>query len=269
MQSKFSFSRVFMAIALVLIYMPIMVVIFYSFNDSPYVTVWGGLSTKWYVTIFQDEALISALLTSLNIATASATLATILGTMAGLALIRLGKFRGRTLFVGMLSAPFVIPEVITGFSLLLIFVVMDQTFGILKDRGSLTVMLAHTTVGISYVAIMVANRLSSFDESLEEAAMDLGAHPIKVFFVITLPIIAKSLVAGWLLAFTLSLDDVVIASFTSGAGTTTLPMLIYSRIKFGLSPQVNALASLMIGSVVLTMFIAYNVMKKYELWEEE
>jgi putrescine transport system permease protein len=264
MYKKISLNKVLMTLALIFIYTPIAILVLYSFNNSCFVNIWGGFSTKWYSSIFQDEALIDAVLTSLKIATSSATIATILGTMAGLALSRLGRFHGRTLFIGMLSAPFIIPEVITGFSLLLIFVVLEQIIGWPKDRGSLTVILAHTTIGISYVAITVLARLASFDKSLEEAALDLGAHPMKVFFVITLPIIAKSLVAGWLLSFTLSIDDVVIASFTSGAGTTTLPMLIYSRMKFGISPQINALATLMVGSVILAVLIAYvmSVRKK-------
>jgi putrescine transport system permease protein len=230
------------------------IVMFYSFNASPYVMIWGGASLKWYETLLEDSELMNALITSLKIATSSATLGTVLGVCAGLGLARLGAFKGRTLFIGMLSAPFIIPEVVTGFSLLLLFVMAGQVFGLFQDRGALTVILAHSTVGISYVAVIIASRLSMFDESLEEAAMDLGAHPLKVFFVITLPIIAHSLVVGWLLSFTLSLDDVVIASFTSGAGTTTLPMLIYSRIKFGMSPQINALASLMIGVVSMVIF---------------
>ncbi len=254
-----SFYRIVMILVLTFIYTPIAILVFYSFNSSRFVNIWGGFSVKWYSTIFQDKILIDAALTSLKIATSSATIATILGTMAGLSLARLRKFYGRTIFIGMLSGPFIIPEVITGFSLLLIFVMAEQIIGWPTDRGSLTVILAHTTVGISYVAITVLARLASFDNSIEEAALDLGAYPLKVFFVITLPIIAKSLVVGWLLSFTLSLDDVVIASFTSGAGTMTLPMLIYSRVKVGVSPQINALASLVIGSVILTILIAYII----------
>jgi len=262
MNSRFSFAKIFMIVVMVFIYTPIVILMVYSFNGARYVNVWGGFSTKWYATILEDQSLINAAITSLNIATSSATLATILGTMAGLSLYRFKNFPGRTLFTGMLSVPFIIPEVITGFSLLLIFVVIEQMLGWPKERGSITVIMAHTTVGISYVAVTVLARLSSFDKSLEEAAMNLGARPLKIFFVITLPIIAKSLVAGWLLAFTLSLDDVVIASFTSGAGTTTLPMLIYSRVKFGISPQINALASIMIVGVVFTILVAYIVSTK-------
>lgn len=259
MKSKLSFTQIFMMVMLLLIYAPIVILIIYSFNSSNYSNMWGGFSFKWYASIFTDEDLINALTTSLRIATSSATLAAILGTMAGIILSKFGSFFGRNLYIGLLSAPFTIPEVVTGFSMLLIFIMIERAFGLSYDRGSLAVILAHTTIGMSYVAITVYARLDSFDDSLEEAAMDLGAHPLKIFFVITLPIIAKSLIAGWLLTFTLSLDDVVVASFTSGAGTTTLPMLIYSRVKFGLSPQINALASIMIATVVVGISVVYLV----------
>lgn len=259
MLERFSFAKIIMTLAFVFIYLPIVVVVIYSFNASSYVNSWSGLSLKWYSSIFQDEALIDAALTSLKIAISSATIATVMGTIAALSLYKFKNFRGNTLFAGMLTAPFVIPEVITGLSLLLVFVLIEHWTGWPKERGSMTVILSHATIGISYVAVIVFSRLASFDKSLEEAAMDLGAKPIHIFYRITLPIISKSLISGWLFSFTLSLDDVVIASFTSGAGTNTLPMLIYSRIKFGISPQINALASIMIGSVILIVLVAYVI----------
>jgi putrescine transport system permease protein len=247
-----------MGIGLLFLYTPIFILILYSFNASKLVTVWSGFSTHWYSTLWADEELMNATLHSIEIASYSATIAVVLGTMAGIALSRFSSFFGRTLFTGMLSAPFIIPEVITGFSLLLMFVAVEQLIG-WPQKGILTVILAHSTIGIAYVAIIVQSRLSSFDRSLEEAAQDLGATPLKAFMVITLPIIANSLVAGWLLSFTLSLDDLVIASFTAGPGSTTLPMLIYSRVRSGISPQINALASIMIGFVITTIFVAYLI----------
>lgn len=258
MLSKISWSRIIMILGLVFLYTPIIILIVYSFNASKLVTVWSGFSMQWYNTLWMDEELMTAAIHSIKIAACSATIAVFFGTIAGIALSRLGLFSGRTMFTGMLAAPFIIPEVITGFSLLLLFVAAEQLIG-WPQKGILTVVLAHSTIGIAYVAIIVQARLTSFDNSLEEAAQDLGAHPLKAFMVITLPIIANSLVAGWLLSFTLSLDDLVIASFTSGPGATTLPMLIYSRVRLGISPQINALASIMVAFVITTIFIAYLV----------
>ena len=238
-------------------YIPILILIIYSFNDSKYVTSWSKFSIKWYFEIFKDQELLNATITSVEIASISASLSVILGTMAAISLVRFGKFKFRGLFTGLLTAPFVIPEVITGFSLLLFFTFIDQKIGLFAERGSTTVILAHTTLGIAYTTVMVQARLAHFDRSLEEAALDLGATPLQVFFQITLPIIAKSIIASWLLSFTLSLDDLIIASFTSGPGATTLPMLIYSRIKLGISPEINALATIMIVIVIISMLAVY------------
>ena len=258
MLDKISWSKIMMILGLVFLYTPIIILIAYSFNASKIVTVWSGFSTRWYDSLWMDEELIASAINSIKIAAYSATIAVILGTMAGIVLSRFGLFKGRIMFTGMLAAPFIIPEVVTGFSLLLLFVAAEQLIG-WPQKGIFTVVLAHSTIGMAYVAVIVQARLASFDHSLEEAAQDLGAHPLKAFMVITLPIIANSLVAGWLLSFTLSLDDLVIASFTSGPGATTLPMLIYSRVRLGISPQINALASIMIAFVITTIFIAYLV----------
>ncbi len=246
------------------LYVPIVLLITYSFNESRLVTVWGGFSTKWYGELLNNEALLAATGLSLRVAAVSATLSVILGTCAGMAMSRFGRFRGRTLFGGMITAPLVMPEVITGLSLLLLFVAMEQVIGWPDGRGVTTITIAHTTFTLSYVAVVIQSRLAGMDGSLEEAAMDLGARPAKVFFVITLPIIAPALVAGWLLAFTLSLDDVVISSFVSGPGSTTLPMVIFSSVKFGISPQINALATLMILVVATGIFVASVVMARQD-----
>ncbi|HEY0836279.1 MAG TPA: ABC transporter permease subunit [Azospirillum sp.] len=246
------------------LYAPILLLIVYSFNENRLVTVWSGFSTKWYGELLDNDALIDAAIVSLQVAAASATLATGLGTIAGLALSRFGRFRGRTLFGGMISAPLVMPEVITGLSLLLLFVAMEQVLGWPDGRGMTTITIAHTTFTMAYVAVIVQSRLSGMDGSLEEAAMDLGARPAKVFFVITLPLIAPAIVAGWLLAFTLSLDDVVIASFVSGPGSTTLPMAVFSSVRLGVSPQINALATIIVLVVATGIFIASLVVARRE-----
>ncbi|WP_434623056.1 ABC transporter permease subunit [Azospirillum sp. B2RO_4] len=246
------------------LYVPIALLIVYSFNESRLVTVWAGFSTKWYAELIHNDTLLDAALLSFQVAAVSATLAVLLGTCAGLALTRFGRFRGRTLFGGMITAPLVMPEVITGLSLLLLFVAMEQWVGWPDGRGVTTITIAHTTFTMSYVAVVIQSRLAGMDGSLEEAAMDLGARPAKVFFVITLPLIAPALVAGWLLAFTLSLDDVVVASFVSGPGSTTLPMVIFSSVKFGISPQINALATLMVLVVATGIFVASIVMARQE-----
>lgn len=246
------------------LYVPIALLIVYSFNESRLVTVWSGFSTKWYGELIRNDTLLDAALLSFQVAAVSATVAVLLGTCAGLALTRFGRFRGRTLFGGMITAPLVMPEVITGLSLLLLFVAMEQWLGWPDGRGVTTITIAHTTFTMSYVAVVIQSRLAGMDGSLEEAAMDLGARPAKVFFVITLPLIAPALVAGWLLAFTLSLDDVVVASFVSGPGSTTLPMVIFSSVKFGISPQINALATLMVLVVATGIFVASLVMARQE-----
>jgi len=240
----------------VFLYAPIVSLIVYSFNESRLVTVWTGFSLQWYVRLFEDSQVVRAGILSLQIAAVSATIATVLGTLAGMALTRLGRFRGRTALMGMVSAPLVMPEVITGLSMLLLFVTMDAVIGWPSGRGFVTVVIAHATFCTAYVTVVVRSRLIDMDESLDEAAMDLGATPLRVFFDITLPIISPALIAGWLLAFTLSLDDLVIASFVSGPGASTLPMVIFSKIRLGVSPDVNALATIIIAIVALGVGLA-------------
>jgi len=254
-QSRFILS--ILSFGYAFLYIPLFSVIVYSFNNSPLAAVWGGFSTRWYGELFRNEQVLDALFLSLRVAITSATLATILGTMAGLVLARFGRFKGRTLFSGMILSPMVMPEVITGLSLLLLFVVLQQLTGWPGQRGFSTIAIAHTTFSMAYVAVIVQSRLIAMDESLEEAAMDLGGRPLRVVFDITLPLIAPAMVAGWLLAFTLSLDDLVIASFVSGPGSTTLPMYIFSKVKLGVSPDINALATLIIAAVSLGVTIAW------------
>ena len=243
------------------LYVPLFSVIFYSFNDSKLATVWGGFSTRWYGELFRNEQILDAAVLSLQVAATSATLATILGTMAGLILVRFRRFRGRTLFSGMITSPLVMPEVITGLSLLLLFVSLQQLIGWPGQRGFSTITIAHTTFAMAYVAVVVRSRLMAMDESLEEAAMDLGCGPLRVLFDITLPLIAPAMLAGWLLAFTLSLDDLVIASFVSGPGATTLPMYIFSKVKLGVTPDINALASILILIVTISLLAAWRAMR--------
>lgn len=238
------------------LYIPILSLIVYSFNKSRLVTVWGGFSTQWYGRLLNNTQILDAAWLSLKIAAINATGAVILGTLAGLALARYGKFRGRTLLSGMTTAPLVMPEVITGLALLMLFVVMESLFGWPAGRGFTTVTIAHMTFTLAYVTIIVQSRLATLDDSLEEAAMDLGARPSKVFFVITLPIIAPALVSGWLLAFTISLDDLVIASFVSGPGASTLPMVIFSKVRLGVSPDINALATIIVLLVTIGVIAA-------------
>ncbi|NIX77108.1 ABC transporter permease [Microvirga terricola] len=238
------------------LYLPILLLVVYSFNASRLVTVWGGFSTQWYGALFRNEALMEAAWVTLRIALLSAGLSTVLGTLAALALTRYGRFLGRTLFTGMIYAPMVMPEVITGLSLLLFFVAIGL------DRGFWTVALAHTTLTMCFVTVVVQSRLMTFDRSLEEAAMDLGAPPLRTFFAVTLPLIAPSIVAGFLLAFTLSLDDLVIASFNTGPGATTLPIKIYSQVRLGLSPEVNAASAILIGIVTLGVIVATVLTKR-------
>lgn len=246
------------------LYIPILSMIFYSFNKSRLVTVWGGFSTQWYGKLFENEQILNAAWLSLKIAAVNATGAVILGTLAGLALARFGRFKGRTLFAGMTTAPLVMPEVITGLSLLVLFVAMEQLFGWPAGRGVTTITIAHMTLTMAYVTVIVQSRLSTLDDSLEEAAMDLGARPGKIFFLITLPIIAPALISGWLLAFTISLDDLVIASFVSGPGSSTLPMVIFSKVRLGVSPDINALASIMVLLVTIGVVIAGILIARQE-----
>ncbi len=232
------------------LYLPILLLVAFSFNESRLVTVWGGFSLKWYGEMLRNRQLMDAAWVTVRIALVSASLALVLGTLAGVTLARFTRFPGRTVFSGLVFAPLVMPEVITGLSLLLLFVSLDWA------RGFWTVAVAHTTFASAYVAVIVQSRLLTFDIILEEAAMDLGASPLKTFFVITLPVIAPALVSGWLLAFTLSLDDLVIASFTTGPGATTLPMRIYSQVRLGVTPEINAVSTVLIGFVTLGVITA-------------
>jgi putrescine transport system permease protein len=238
------------------LYLPMLILVVFSFNASRLVTVWGGFSTQWYGALFRNQALIDAAWVTVRIALLSATLATVLGTLAAVALTRYGRFRGRALFTGLVYAPMVMPEVITGLALLLLFVAIGF------DRGFWTIMLAHTTFTLCFVAVVVQARLVTFDRSLEEAAQDLGATPLRVFFTVTLPLIAPAVLAGFLLAFTLSLDDLVIASFTSGPGATTLPMRIYSQVRLGVTPEINAASTILIALVTVAVLTAALVTKR-------
>jgi putrescine transport system permease protein len=236
-----------LALGLAFLYIPIVILVIYSFNASRLVTVWGGWSTRWYASLLQDSALLDAAWVSLRVAFVSATAATALGTLAALALVRMGRFRGRTGLAALVYAPIVMPEVITGLALLLLFVAIDL------DRGFWTVTLAHTTLTMCFVTLIVQARLIGFDRSLEEAAMDLGCPPWRTFFVVTLPLLWPAVAAGWILAFTLSLDDLVIASFTTGPGATTLPIRIYSDVRLGVKPEINAISTVMIGFVTVAL----------------
>lgn len=240
------------------LYVPILSLIVYSFNASKLVTVWAGFSTKWYGALLQNEQILQAAWLSVRIAFVNASFAVCLGTLAGFVLARFGRFRGRFALTGMVTAPLVMPEVITGLSLLLLFVALQDIIGWPSGRGVTTITIAHITFSMAYVAVVIQSRLSSMDESVEEAALDLGARPAKVFFVITLPIIAPALVSGWLLAFTLSLDDLVIASFVSGPGSSTLPMVIFSKVRLGVSPEINALATIIV-LIVATGIVAAGI----------
>lgn len=238
------------------LYLPIVALVAYSFNASRLVTVWGGFSTRWYGALLANQPLLDAAWLSLRLAFVSATLATALGTLAALALARHGRFAGRTLFSGMVLAPLVMPEVITGLSLLLLFVSLDV------GRGFWTVTIAHATLGLGFAAIVVQARLARFDASLEEAARDLGATPLVTFLTVTLPLIAPGVAAAWMLAFTLSLDDLVIASFTTGPGATTLPMRLYSAVRLGVSPEINAACTLLIVAVAIVVIMASLLLKR-------
>jgi len=268
MQRQSWFILLVLILGFIFLYAPIVSLVIFSFNESKLVTVWGGFSTKWYGLLLDDQQVLDAAGFSLKIGAISATLATILGVMAGYVLVRFTKFRGRTLFSGMVTAPLVMPEVITGISLLLLFVSFDELlqffFGVQLGRGQLTVIIAHVTFTMSYSAVVMRSRFLSLDKSLEEAAMDLGARPTKVFFVITLPIVAPAIVSSWLLCFTISLDDLVITQFNNGPGTTTLPQVIFSKVRLGLDPKVNALATIIISIVACGVLISAFWMRRQE-----
>ncbi|WP_425486621.1 ABC transporter permease subunit [Amaricoccus macauensis] len=253
---------VFCIAGFIFLYAPIVSLIVFSFNENKLATVWSGFSTQWYVALFQNAQILGAAWISLKVAVVSATLASILGTLAAYVLVRFGRFRTRSLLTGMSAAPLVMPDVITGLSLLLLFVAMEQAIGWPAGRGMTTIIIAHTTFCMAYVTVVVQSRLSDMDESLEEAAMDLGARPARVFFDVTIPVIAPALVAGWLLAFTLSLDDLVVASFVTGPGASTLPMVIFSKVRLGVSPDINALATIIIGIVALGVFVASVLLRR-------
>ena len=244
------FNAVSLALGFAFLYLPIVILVIYSFNASRLVTVWGGWSLRWYIEFFGDRAMLEAALMSFRVAATSATIATLLGTLAAVALSRGERFRGRTLFSGMLYAPLVMPEVITGLALLLLFVAIDA------ERGFWTVTTAHTTLTMCFVAVVVQSRLGSIERSLEEAAMDLGCGPARAFVAVTLPLILPAIAAGWMLAFTLSLDDLVIASFTTGPGSATLPIRIYSEVRLGVKPEINAICTLVIALIAVVIVVA-------------
>jgi putrescine transport system permease protein len=260
---KFSwFNAVSLTLGFAFLYIPILLLVIYSFNAGRNVAIWGGWSTKWYASVFSNEQLIDAAKVTFSVAFVSATLATILGTLAAITLNRYGRYKGSLLFNGMVYAPLVMPEIILGLALLLLFVAINF------ERGFWTITLAHTTFTLCFVAVVVQSRLVTFDRSLEEAALDLGSPPLKTFFVITLPIILPAVVSGWLLAFTLSLDDLVISSFTTGPGATTLPMKIYSDVRLGVKPEINAVSTILIGIVTVGVIIASYLSRRQTLQEE-
>ncbi len=261
---RFGFARLMLWLGLLFIYLPMIIMVIYSFNASKLVTVWGGWSLKWYFGLLDNKQLIGSVFRSLEIAFYTAIAAVALGTVAAFVLTRIPHFRGRTLFGGMVTAPLVMPEVITGLSLLLLFVAMAQLVGWPAERGMLTIWIAHTTFCTAYVAIVVSARLRELDLSIEEAAMDLGAKPWKVFFLITIPMIAPSLAAGGMMSFALSLDDLVLAGFVSGPGSTTLPMEVFSAVRLGVKPEINAVASLILLSVSLFTFGSWYLMARAE-----
>lgn len=252
-QSRFSwFNATSLTFGFAFLYLPMLILMIYSFNESRLVTVWAGFSTKWYGKLLQNDAFLDAAWVTLNVGIWSSTIATVLGTMAAYVMVRSGRFLGRELFSGMIYAPLVMPEVITGLALLLFFIAIGL------DRGMVTIILAHTTFSMCYVSVVVSSRLITFDQSLEDAALDLGCTPFDAFRSVTLPIIAPAVISGWLLAFTLSLDDLVIASFTSGPSSTTLPIKVYSAVRLGVSPEINALSTLMIV-VVTAGVVAFSL----------
>ncbi|QXH46510.1 ABC transporter permease subunit [Pseudomonas xanthosomatis] len=261
---RFSFSKLMLVLGLLFIYLPMLILVIYSFNASKLVTVWGGWSVKWYVGLLDNSQLMGSVMRSLEIACYTAVAAVALGTLAAFVLTRVTRFKGRTLFGGLVTAPLVMPEVITGLSLLLLFVAMAQMIGWPQERGIVTIWIAHTTFCAAYVAVVVSARLRELDLSIEEAAMDLGAKPWKVFFLITIPMIAPSLAAGGMMSFALSLDDLVLASFVSGPGSTTLPMEVFSAVRLGVKPEINAVASLILLSVSLVTFLVWYFSRQAE-----
>ncbi|MER2297035.1 MAG: ABC transporter permease subunit [Pseudomonas sp.] len=261
---RFSFSSVMLVLGLLFIYLPMLILVIYSFNASKLVTVWGGWSVKWYVGLLDNTQLMGSVMRSLEIACYTAVAAVALGTLAAFVLTRVTRFKGRTLFGGLVTAPLVMPEVITGLSLLLLFVAMAQMIGWPQERGIVTIWIAHTTFCAAYVAVVVSARLRELDLSIEEAAMDLGAKPWKVFFLITIPMIAPSLAAGGMMSFALSLDDLVLASFVSGPGSTTLPMEVFSAVRLGVKPEINAVASLILLSVSIVTFFVWFFSRRAE-----
>jgi putrescine transport system permease protein len=264
MIKRFSFPLTMLIFGYAFLYIPIFSVIAYSFNESPLASQWGGFSLHWYGVLFQDRQAIEALMLSVRIALVSATFATLLGTCAGLALFRFRKFRGRQLFSGMIAAPLVMPEVITGLSLLMLFIALEGIIGWPSGRGVDTITIAHITFSMAFVAVIIQARLAGGDSSLEEAAQDLGARPLRVLIDITLPLLAPGMIAGWLLAFTLSFDDLVISSFVTGPGANTLPMYIFSRVKLGIKPDINALATIIISLLAVAIVIAAWLMRRKE-----
>ncbi|WLG60405.1 ABC transporter permease subunit [Pseudomonas sp. FP1762] len=261
---RFNFSKFMLIFGLMFIYLPMLILVIYSFNASKLVTVWGGWSVKWYVGLLDNTQLMGSVVRSLEIACYTAIAAVALGTLAAFVLTRVTRFKGRTLFGGLVTAPLVMPEVITGLSLLLLFVAMAQLIGWPQERGIVTIWIAHTTFCAAYVAVVVSARLRELDLSIEEAAMDLGAKPFKVFFLITIPMIAPSLAAGGMMSFALSLDDLVLASFVSGPGSTTLPMEVFSAVRLGVKPEINAVASLILLAVSLVTFLVWYFGRKAE-----
>ena len=261
---RFGFSKLMLVLGLLFIYLPMLILVIYSFNASKLVTVWGGWSVKWYVGLLDNSQLMGSVMRSLEIACYTAIAAVALGTLAAFVLTRVTRFKGRTLFGGLVTAPLVMPEVITGLSLLLLFVAMAQMIGWPQERGIVTIWIAHTTFCAAYVAVVVSARLRELDLSIEEAAMDLGAKPWKVFFLITIPMIAPSLAAGGMMSFALSLDDLVLASFVSGPGSTTLPMEVFSAVRLGVKPEINAVASLILLSVSLVTFFVWYFSRQAE-----
>jgi putrescine transport system permease protein len=267
MKSRTWFRSAALFVGFSFLYVPILSMIVFSFNNSRLVSVWDADDSptlKWYRALLENEQILGAAWLSIQVAAVTATGAVILGTLAGLVLARFGPFRGRTLLSGMTTAPLVMPEVITGLSLLLLFVAMEQMFGWPQGRGFLTITIAHITFAMAYVTVVVQSRLASFDDSLEEAAMDLGARPAKVFFSITLPLILPAILSGWLLAFTLSWDDLVISQFVSGPGSTTLPMVVFSKVRLGVSPDINALATIMVTIVGTGVVLSALWMRRQE-----
>ena len=261
---RFGFSKLMLVLGLLFIYLPMLILVIYSFNASKLVTVWGGWSVKWYVGLLDNTQLMGSVMRSLEIACYTAIAAVALGTLAAFVLTRVTRFKGRTLFGGLVTAPLVMPEVITGLSLLLLFVAMAQMIGWPQERGIVTIWIAHTTFCAAYVAVVVSARLRELDLSIEEAAMDLGARPWKVFFLITIPMIAPSLAAGGMMSFALSLDDLVLASFVSGPGSTTLPMEVFSAVRLGVKPEINAVASLILLVVSFATFLVWYFSRQAE-----